>query len=411
MKRSTLTIPETLLVVILSLATLGQFERWLTPLGQVSWHEIGMGIFIIYVANLTHHRFRLVFNQWLFFFTTTFLLWTLFTTILNAYWLGSPLLLKIGGAYLARLTLYLLFGASVWLATRIGLIRRRRLQLMVLMWFLVMVGLGIGQYLFFPDARLLVELGWDDHLNRAFGTLLDPGFFGLLMAMGSIWSLTTWSIENKQQAQTWWRPVVFGVLLLALTLSFSRASYLAFIVGILFLAWVRRSRRTLLFIPLLVMALVLVPKDGGGEGQKLTRTNSVAARVEVAEFHTKGLTLTEMLIGRGWYYESVRQLHVTGIKSATNDQIKASDLPQHAQAVDNSYLHIFLSTGIVGLILFGVAVITYLKGLSFRPVLAVIAVLLTHSVFSTGLFYPWALLILGLIESLSAPCWDKNNEN
>ena len=38
--------------------------------------------------------------------------------------------------------------------------------------------IGYTQYFFFPDLGILFHLGWDEHLYRMFGSLLDPNFFG-----------------------------------------------------------------------------------------------------------------------------------------------------------------------------------------------------------------------------------------
>ena len=402
MKRHTPSVPEVVLAGIFGLALLGQLARVATPLGLVSWHEIGFGVFWLsilpgiikgrrtWLAKLAGHRSLIL-------LTGLFLGWTALTTILNARWLDSTILFTTGFAYLARLGLYLAFGASIWLSIEIRQVRTEWLGRVIRWWLILMALAGIGQYLLFPDARLLKELGWDDHLNRAFGTLLDPGFFGLLMAMGAVYLLPNWQAAKGRGRYLW--PALWTIQLIGLVLSFSRASYVAYLAGILILAWVQRSRRWLLFIPMLIMALVLVPKDGGGEGQNLARTNSIAARVEVAEFHTEGLTFPEILFGRGWYYESARQLHQAGVERVSGGQIAIDKTKEiHAQAVDNSYLHVFLSTGIIGSILFLWSLALYIKTIGRSPTLAVLAAALVHSLFSTGLFFPWAMLMIAVIS-------------
>lgn len=385
MKLTSLTNQEKALSILLAIASLGQFERFATVFGTVSIHEVLMVVF-----SSVALRFDRTLKKPLLWLCLAFFVWTLATTLINAWVLGSVALAKTGFAYLARLAIYGVFAFSLSSAIRRKKVRVHFLSHATLAWLLLIALIGAGQYLFLPDTRQFFWLGWDDHLNRAFGTIMDPGFFGLLMSVGAVQSINVW-LSSKRRSSGF--AIIFGIFLLMLTLSFSRASYVAFLAGVLVLAWVKSSRKVLLFIPVLIMALVLVPKDGGGEGQKLTRTNSVEARIEVAEYHTEKLSIRDLLIGRGWYYESALQLHRQGIESLTGKTVKNA-LPAHSQAVDNSYLHVFLSTGVVGIILFSGIIFQVIKTFWKSPELAVIASVLAHSLFSTALFYPWVLLAL-----------------
>jgi hypothetical protein len=399
MKLGTPNVPEAILAGIFGLALLGQFARVATPLGMVNWHEPGLLLFIVTIMPGIWRQKRSLLQEiakqkYLILLAAAFITWTAVTTVLNAQWLDSSLLLRTGLSYLARLALYLIFSAAVWSAVRNKQVRPDWLGFLARWWLIMLAMAGIGQYLLFPDARLLKILGWDDHLNRAFGTLLDPGFFGLMMAAGAVWLLPQWLKSPRR----WLWPVLWSTQLLGLVLSFSRASYIAYVAGILVLSWAQKSRRILLFIPLLIMALVLVPKDGGGEGQNLSRTNSVAARVQVAQYHTENLTWQEIIFGRGWYYESARQLHQAGVDRTAGGVVDTeAGGPLHAQAVDNSYLHVFLSTGAIGFTLFLGGLGLYLKKIGRSTKLAVLAAVLTHGFFSTALFYPWVLLLLAIL--------------
>lgn len=380
MKHITLNGPELGLTAVLLLASLGQFGRFSTVVGLISWHEIGLLIFLVWsLVSLFKQRLRVTRalrqNVGLILALVTFLLWTGFSSGLNAVWQADLSRLVVGLAYLGRLTLYVIFALVLsQLPLRFKVVAK-----LLMSWLLLMAALGIWQYLLLPDTRHFALLGWDDHFNRAFGTLLDPGFYGLLMAIGALITIPAWLADRRGSTGLLW-PTIFGIFLLGLTLSFSRASYLAFIVGILVLSWLVRQRRLLLFIPLLIMALVFVPKDGGGEGQKLARTSSIEARSEVVQYHTQALTPKEMILGRGWYY-------------------RATEVDSNAKMVDNAFLHVWLSTGAIGLTLF-LWVSWEIIRRSSAEVIAIITAVGVHSLFSSGLFYSWVMLALGLVMSI-----------
>ena len=371
-------LKKMLFFAVFGLSLLGQFQRMATPFGLVSYHEVVM---VLFLFLSTKELFQKIKSSRTVLFFSLFFIWAGVSTLWNAYLLESMILLTTGGAYLLRTLFYIFFAVA-----GTSFASQKRAQI----WLTVFACIGIGQYLFLPDTRLLFLLGWDDHLNRASATLLDPGFFGLLMASGTL-------LAAKSKKQT----VLFSLFLLALALSFSRASYVAYIAGILTLSFLTKVKRYMLFIPLLALCLLLVPKDGGGEGQNLLRTNSIAARTEVAEFHTQSLSLSEVLIGRGWYYETARKLHQAGIvkKGGQENKIETN---QRAGSVDNIYLHVFLSTGALGFGLFLLVLRQVWNHLVNVESKAVFVGVLAHSFFSTTLIYPWVLLLLGTLISQSA---------
>lgn len=140
------------------------------------------------------------------------------------------------------------------------------------------------------------------------------------------------------------------------------------------------------------MAILLIPKDGGGEGQKLLRTNSIEARTEVLNYHTQDFKGLDWLIGRGWYYEGSLQIH----RQALSEEKTEFTATSHARAVDNTYLHVLFSSGLPGLILFGTILTTLAWNLRHSPAAeAILGAVIIHSLFSTALLYPWVWLIGG----------------
>lgn len=379
---------EFLLLLIGIISLLGQWQRLSTPLGKVSGHEILLTVLVLFTLFFRANQMaKILQNKWIFLFIG-WLSWIAVGTTFQGYWQENNVLWIVGFSYLARLILY--FGSalvlSVWYFDSPNI--RQYLPKIILIWLIVHLLLGLIQYLLFPDTRWLYYLGWDDHLNRAMGSLLDPGFFGLLMCIGSILAFDRY-LEHSSQKRKHWYSLIFAGFILGVALSFSRASYLAYIVGFVIFALLRRQRSILLAIPLLILTLVLIPKDGGGEGQKILRQNSIEARVEVTQIHAQNFQGIDWLIGKGWYYEGALQVHRQAL--GENREITLSS---HARAVDNSFLHVLFSTGVPGFIWFGILLIVVMWKIRYHAIgLSVLVAILTHSLFSTALFYSWIWLV------------------
>lgn len=400
-----ITLTEVLLILIGLTSLLGQWQRLSTPFGLISLHEILLLALVAF--SLYRHRSAWldILKQPVIWLGIAWVGWLLLITIINSQITDNFQLLQVGLAYWLRLVLYALGWFALAAYLKINPERRRIVLNGLMAWLAVQLLFGLGQYLLLPDTRQLVYLGWDDHLSRAMGTLLDPGFFGLLMVFGAVLSFDRYLESAKLQKLifSWW-PILFAGFVLGLALSFSRASYIAYISAFLIYAFLKRQRIIWLTLPLLIMAILLIPKDGGGEGQKLLRTNSIEARTEVLSYHTTDFKGLNWLIGRGWYYEGSLQLH----RQALSEEKTEFTATSHARAVDNTYLHILFSAGIPGLFLFGLILMTLAWKLRLAPTAeAILGAVIIHSLFSTALLYPWVWLIGGGVVVLSLTQLDQ----
>lgn len=217
------------------------------------------------------------------------------------------------------------------------------------------------QYLFFPDMRYLKFLGYDDHYYRLIGSFYDPNFSGAIFS-----GLALIFVSLGQ-----WLPALTSILLLALT--FSRASYLVFFLGLIYLYFVKKnwkevSRSTLFFYLFILASLVfLIPKPFG-EGVNLFRTFSIFSRFDSWKVGF-GLFLQRPLLG--WGYNTLRSINGERFQ------------------IDNSYLYLATTTGIFGLLAFFSLLkkaFSLLKPLSAK---LFIFTILTHSLFNNSLFYIW----------------------
>lgn len=250
--------------------------------------------------------------------------------------------------YALRLFIY----PSVYFAVRyIGISKiKKYLQISIAIFSF----LCLFQYTLMPDMRFLKNLGFDDHYYRLIGPFYDPNFTGAIFC-----GLALYGIAKKKYI-----PSIAFIILLALT--FSRASYLAFIVGLIYLLFKQRKFLMLASIPVLGLIILLIPKPFG-EGVNLARTFSIFSRLESWR-HGLDLFIQKPLFG--WGYNTLR--------SADGARFQ----------IDNSFIFLLATTGIIGLVSFAEIIVKGFRSLS-TPAKAVLLSLLTHAFFNNSLFYIW----------------------
>jgi len=238
-------------------------------------------------------------------------------------------------------------------------------------------GLSLLQYFFFPDTRFLSDYQWDPHYFRAIGTFLDPTFLGMILVLTLI--LTFFEFERKKR-----KLFLFlgSITYLSLALTYSRASYLAFICGSGAISFFKKSPKIFLVACLLLgMTIFLLPRPGG-EGVKLERESTIEARIRNWK-QSIGISKDHLLFGVGFNaYRPAQQDY--GFLGEEDWQVS------HAGAgADSSFLFALATTGVFGLILF---LLFWWKTAKIHPILTVSSIALTaHSFFSNSLFYPWVM--------------------
>lgn len=290
--------------------------------------------------------------------------------------------------YIGRLFLYLLGAYNAWLMTHAQKIfETKDNQYIVVCFGLLVMLYGFCQYIFFPDLRFLAILGWDDHYFRLVSTIFDPTFTGLILVMTFIlWQ--SFNLTNKKSLS-----IVVSILIMgALALTFSRSSFLSFIISTMILLIKVKPKRLLLisymFICCLFVAITPKPR---GEGVNLLRTASIEAKQENTNQQLSQLNMESILIGTG-AFTSAQPNHY---------QIQLIEVPYHAQLPDNLYLAILVQTGIGGL-----AISLYFIGKVIRffnrknlYLLASFVAILVHSLFTPSLVQPFVLLYMLLASA------------
>lgn len=235
--------------------------------------------------------------------------------------------------------------------------------------------LGLIQYTFVPDTRFLYLLGWDDHYNRLIGTLFDPAYTGLILVFTLI---VAWERKSSLLLQT--------LLLTALALTYSRASFLTFLLVLFVRAFtVRQSRKDSMIMGIIFVLMVMLLPTNLGEGTRLTRGYSVVSRAETS-LGAFEIFKQNPILGTGFY----------------NFRIKSVDqnLPSHSSAPDNSFALLLATTGIIGTLCYVFFLGNLIKNQTHNQQIIFTTVsLIIHSLTNNTLFYPfvtiWFWIMLG----------------
>ena len=283
-------------------------------------------------------------------------------SLINAIWHFLPIQVLGGGTYLLRWLVYASFSN----------VKIQLFKLLPILGF-GMVILGLGQYLLYPDIRNLFPLGWDLHYYRVVGTLLDPGFIGLIFVFTLIYL-----VLNNFHKFTWF------LTYLALALTYSRSSYLAFFMAFSWIAFKRKSWKIFAAtFCILLSTLFLLPRGSDGEGVKLERTSSVWARAD------------------SWKtaWNIFAQNPILGVGFNTYRYAQNASTDSHAGAgTDSSLLLVLATTGIVGFVFY----LKYLKylwrlGTNDLVLSASLIAVFVHSLFLNSQFYPHVMLWIALL--------------
>lgn len=275
---------------------------------------------------------------------------------------------------------------------------------------LLMAMSGFIQLYLLPDLTVLAKYGWDPHIDRLVTAMLDPNYAGCYFSVIIGVTVSLYLHLKQHYLVRGMLLVVSAIMLVALLLTFSRSGYLmlAGVLGVIALV----KSRWLLAVGLVVaiLAVLFVPR---------IQTRLIGAFEVDASAQPRIVSWQN-----SWHIASDNWLLGVGFNTYRYAQdrygIVSLDTSGNAGAgADSSWLFIWATTGIVGLILFA---INYL-GLTWRAVvlywrqetpvvqalsLALVAVLIglaPASQFNNALFYTWIIqpvwLLAGLVVGLS----------
>ncbi len=256
--------------------------------------------------------------------------------------------------------------------------------------------LGFLQFILFPDFSTLAAYGWDPHINRLASTTLDPNYTGgiLIILVCICLSRSLYFPSLKYTLLT----LFFS---LAVLLTFSRSTYLAYTVSMLLISMIKSPRIIIFPIALFVASFILVPGADTRIIGALTVDETAQSRIESWR-NALVIIRDRPAFGVGFnnYRNAQRQY---GFFSDEN-----SDGGHSGAGTDSSLLLILATTGIFGfaiyiawmLSIFKITV-KHLKDNYLSLALASLLVaLLVHAQFVNSLLYPQILMPLVFLISL-----------
>ncbi|MCJ7804445.1 O-antigen ligase family protein, partial [Patescibacteria group bacterium] len=260
--------------------------------------------------------------------------------------------------------------------------------------FLIIIGSVVGifgfiQYFLWPNLKALEVLHYDPHFYRVVGTFLDPGFTGLILVFTLLLIVDRWFEEKKK----WLIPLAL-VIYSALALTYSRASWLVFLLAVLLVSCFKKSWKFLLVILALMGATYFLLPRPAGEGGKIERTYTIEARLTN---YRQALVIAKdhPLFGVGFNTYRYAQRNY-GFLDVEEWQVS------HAGGgADASWLFVLATTGAFGFLSY-----LWLWGRALKEtkkktiVLVTILALIVHSLFLNSLFYPqimaWFWILLAI---------------
>jgi hypothetical protein len=296
----------------------------------------------------------------------------------------------ISGLYLVRWLVYAgLFLMVVDLKQTFPEFQKKQLRKLLIVLGVFVAVFSLVQYVIWPDLRALSLVGWDPHYSRAVGTFLDPGFTGLILV------LTLVLLVGKESVN---KIIVWGLggmVYLALALTYSRSSYLAFLIGMGVIAKVKKTPRLFIFASLLMLSTFLfLPRPPGGGG-KLSRWYSIEARINNWRQAIRiGWDHPVLGVGFNTYRYSQRDYGFLMPKEWQTSHAGAG--------ADSSLLFVFATTGLVGLgsyLWLGGKMLVNINRQNQAISLASVLSVVCHAFFLNSLFYPWVMAWLWLILS------------
>ena len=232
--------------------------------------------------------------------------------------------------------------------------------------------LGFLQYFLLPDLRFLIYEGYDDHLYRLTSTILDPAFTGLIFVFNLNYYL--W-----QKKRNYFFIILFAIGLL---LTYSRSSYLALLLSSIVLLFVKKDLNKKVIMLLLIgffASLPFLPKQSGGDGVNLLRTNSAVARVSNDQMILQEMNKRDWIFGQGLFIPNQNRQTVENI-------------PSHSHFADNLLVFLFSNLGVLGSLLFIILLWQLVKS-SKKENLVLLASLISHAMFNNNFTQSFVLLI------------------
>jgi O-antigen ligase len=254
---------------------------------------------------------------------------------------------------------------------------------------------GFVQFFLYPDLRNIAYLGWDPHYMRFVSTLFDPNIAGFILISFLLITFLAFQTEPKYRKII---SVVLACEVIAIILTFSRSTIVT--LGVVMIAYsVVKKIWWPIFVAIGVGIISVIFMPLGSLSSPM-RIVSALARVDNFSQGFQ-LFLSKPVTGVGWFM-------IPSFQSAM-------ETTKAYARLDNSFLFVLASTGLVGFsaFLWMLARISMLVRRSYRIVSQrstviilglVLLTLIIHSQFENIFFSAWGLtwlwVCVGLLVSL-----------
>ncbi len=268
--------------------------------------------------------------------------------------------------------------------------------------------LGFVQYFLYPNLRNLYYLGWDEHNYRIFSSFLDPNFAGAFFVLYYLFvtGLAQYHLKIKKTKSAVFLFVVSIICIASIFLTYSRSAILMLIAAsITYLILIGKKKFLFALFGIIAIIIILLSPTFNTENTNLLRTASSFARVETYSNSIK-IIQKRPFFGVGFNaYRYAQQSY--GFRSPQ------TKFPSHADAgVDNSFLFVTATTGMIGLIAYLFlwysilkrAFYIYRKNSNTFPLVVICSSvgLFVNSFFINSLFFPplmlWMWIMIALME-------------
>lgn len=311
-----------------------------------------------------------------------------------------PKQILVSSMYLVRFALY---ASMYFVFVDIGKKYKNYIPKYMLMTGAIFIIFGFIQYLFFSNHKYLYDFGWDMHQFRLFSTFFDPNFAGAFLVLVLVFVFV---LRDKLLPQKW-KLITYSLILLnfiAIILTYSRGSYLMLLACVVaYSAFTKKWKLTLgLIFSFVLIFLVLSPKFNL-ESTNLLRFASVEARIDSSRLALNIWQKNPLGVGFDTYRYAREKYG--NIDNSTYG-------PSHAGAgVDNSFILVLVTTGVVGLVCYLFLIYKMLKlGLlhvkenRYALILVISLVgIIVNALTINSLFYSfimlWIFILAGFTES------------
>lgn len=290
--------------------------------------------------------------------------------------------------YTIRFSAYILLGWEIY-SGAYPLLKNKIHQVLIFSGLSLAI-LGLLQFIFIPDLRFLSSQGWDPHYYRTASTFLDPNFFGGYMTLTLILLSQKITITNRRNI------LFFSIVYLALLTTFSRGSYLAFLLSFATLSFLNRSAKLAIITIVLFSGLLLSFYNYQidiAQPRGIDRARSAEMRLSTWQ---QGGTIFQnhLLLGVGFNaYRYALEQYNLGDKNFLSSRGSSTN--------DSSLLFVAATTGIIGLFVFLLFLLPLIFNNKYNHILAAgIAGLIIQSFFANTLFYPFNLIWIILVYSI-----------